>query len=110
MPNEKWVSGYGDGLTGPTTLFRPVCGGDKWPTFPVSCGKSTIAIMVAQEKDGTRSPESEDDLIKRSHLVASAPALLEALESAIKTAEMENYPLRPWRIKAHAAIAAAKGE
>ena len=46
----------------------------------------------------------------RARLIASAPALLEALESAIKTAEMENHPLRPWHIKARAAIAAAKGE
>lgn len=37
-------------------------------------------------------------------------ALLEALESALKTAEFEKHPLRPWHDKARAAIAAARGE
>lgn len=44
-----------------------------------------------------------------TNLALSAPALLEALESALKTAEFEKHPFRSWHDKARAAIAAARG-
>ncbi len=43
-------------------------------------------------------------------LNSAAPALLEALESALKTAEFEKHPFRAWHDKARAAIAAARGD
>jgi hypothetical protein len=42
-------------------------------------------------------------------LICAAPALLEALEDAIKTVEFERHPFRAWHDKARAAIAAARG-
>lgn len=50
------------------------------------------------------------DNFANAKLIAAAPALLEALEAALKTAEFENHPFRPWHDQARAAIAAAKGE
>ena len=46
---------------------------------------------------------------KQQRLIAAAPALLEALEDAIKTVEFERHPFRAWHDKARAAIAAARG-
>lgn len=48
--------------------------------------------------------------ISEERIRNAAPALLEALEDALKTAEFENHPFRSWHEKARAAIAAAKGE
>jgi hypothetical protein len=50
------------------------------------------------------------EYIKAQQIRDAAPALLEALEDAIKTVEFERHPFRSWHDKARAAIAAAKGE
>ena len=48
---------------------------------------------------------NEDD----ARLIAAAPELLEALKSALQTAEFERHPHRGWQDEAKAAIAKAEG-
>lgn len=45
-----------------------------------------------------------------ARLIAAAPDLLEALESALTAAEFEKHPARPWHSQARAAIAKARGQ
>jgi hypothetical protein len=57
-----------------------------------------------------RDPESlEAELEANARLIAVAPDLLEALERALKTAEFEAHPFRPWHADARSAIAKARG-
>lgn len=49
------------------------------------------------------------EIVANAHLIASAPELLEALESAVKTAEADNSPFRTWHTKARIAITKAYG-
>jgi hypothetical protein len=52
--------------------------------------------------------DSEQE-IANANLMAAAPELLEALQSALKTAEFEGHPFRSWHHDARAAIAKALG-
>ena len=54
--------------------------------------------------------EDSAEIDKAGILAAAAPDMLAALESALKTAEFERAPLRPWHDEARAAIAKATGE
>lgn len=81
---EKWIVGYGQGLTGPTTPNShegPFCR-DSWPFEVVSFGTQTVAILPARdigEKYPHNKPEDLSETRNRARLLAAAPALLEAL-------------------------------
>jgi hypothetical protein len=45
-----------------------------------------------------------------ARLIAAAPELLEALKSALQTAEFERHPHRGWQDEARRAIAKAEGD
>lgn len=85
----KWVKGWGNGLTGPTTISaRAVCaGGQDWRWMPVSNGKETIGIAVMQEN------LCPDELEANAKLMAAAPEMLEALlklQDVIERAAAQN--------------------
>lgn len=48
--------------------------------------------------------DDPDECDANARLIASAPDLLEALQSALETAEFEKHPFRPWHEAARAAI------
>ena len=69
-----WNIGWGNGLTGPTTpSVSGPCVDGGLPFIPVHSGRDTIAI-VPQQRSGV--------LADNARLIASAPALLEALQLA----------------------------
>lgn len=53
--------------------------------------------------------ETEVEAEANARLIATAPELLEALKSALQTAEFERHPHRGWQDEAKAAIAKAEG-
>lgn len=55
------------------------------------------------------SGRGEKEMHANATLISAAPELLQALESALKTAEFEKHPFRPWHEDARAAIAKARG-
>ena len=58
--------------------------------------------------EGVRSiGDFHDEILLRYN---SAPALLAALKSALKTAKFENHAARPWHEQARHAIALARGK
>lgn len=92
--SEKWIAGWGNWLTGPTTVASmPFCGGKDWPFIPVSCAMETIALVVPKQVN-----ESAKSMEDRARLIAAAPDLLEALQSIL---EMSTFDTQE---KARAAI------
>ena len=69
-------------------------------------GQSTHVAYVTNNHGGLSGEEVEANI----NLIASSPKLLEALEDALKYAEFERHPHRPWHDKARDAIAQARGE
>lgn len=70
-----WTSGWGSGLTGPTTtsVAGATVAGKSLATFPVSKHGETIAICPDQVVGGKETGEAN------ARLIAAAPDLLEAL-------------------------------
>jgi hypothetical protein len=67
-------------------------------------------LYVAPDEDHRPDAEFEDEELEaNARLIAAAPELYEALESAMKTAEFEKHPFRPWHDRARAALAKAIG-
>lgn len=66
-------------------------------------GKGINQLMV--EIKGGKG--DEDECRANARLIAAAPELLEALESALKTAEFQKDPFRSWHEEARRAIAKA---
>lgn len=84
-----WESGWGNGLTGPTTpAVTPFCGGIDWDYEPVRSGEETIAVCPAQSRAG--------DYLANARLIAAAPDLLKALQGVIRhfgvTTFMQDVP------------------
>ena len=73
--NGRWVKGWGNGLTGPTTISAGfVCAGGKdWKWEPISNGQETIGIAVMQEN------KSIEELEANANLITAAPTLLNTL-------------------------------
>ena len=67
-------------------------------------------IYVDGGRIGEIFNDVEKELFSNARLIAAAPDLLEALKSAIKTAEFERHPHRGWQDEARAAIAKAEGK
>jgi hypothetical protein len=74
-----WVSGYGEGITGPTTptLHGPCCAGEKYPYDVVSKGTETIAIIP-------RPCSMDGEMKANADLISAAPDMYKALEESIK--------------------------
>lgn len=70
-----WVNGYGNGLTGPTTISKnPTVSGEELDYVPISKNKETIGCVVQQDnKNGV------EEMRANAALIASAPELLEVL-------------------------------
>ncbi len=70
-------------------------------------GEYPIRIIGSDRKIvcGDMMPSQTADI----NLIAAAPLLLEALKSALQTAEFERHPHRGWQDEARSAIAKAEG-
>ena len=84
----EWTSGYGKGITGPTTprTNGPCCGGEGYPHTVVSKNKRTIAIVPMQE-NGTMKANAQ--------LIAAAPEMLQICEASLQFFRTETEAWRP---------------
>ena len=104
---EPWIDGKGFGITGPAAAAagcaeRAVINSQyvsDVPLFIISSSNQTAPAIAF----GNTKEEAEAN----ARLIAAAPELLDALMSAMQTAEFEHHPERPWHHKARAAIAKA---
>lgn len=107
-----WVSGYGTGLTGPTTAnpAGPVCGERNWPFWPISKGKETIAIVVGQRGEDSVAAKDRAAFIVRA--CNAHDELLAACERAAELLIEDEYPVENGSTVQvlRTAIAAARGE
>lgn len=73
-----WISGWGDGLTGPTTasVSGPSCGGKDWSFHPVSVGMETVAICPNQRLDGAGRDQVAGSGEANAQLIAEAGTVL----------------------------------
>lgn len=70
----KWVKGYGDGLSGPTTPNYPNPTVDDERLFiPISKGMQTVCIVILPENNSVEEMEAN------AKLIAAAPKMIEAL-------------------------------
>lgn len=68
----KWVKGYGNGLTGPTSSRGPnPTVDDERGYIPISKGKETIAIVIMQ------CSEDAEELEANAKLISEAPEINE---------------------------------
>ena len=74
----KWVNGWGEGLTGPTTPKNNPTADDNRKYTPISKGEETIAIVIQQENNKI------EELNANAKLIAAAPELLDALQRVEK--------------------------
>lgn len=86
----NWKKGWGNGLTGPTTITASVvcAGGKDWKYEPISNGYETIGIAVMQENLSTTELEAN------AKLMAAAPDLLEACQQLFFAPHQEHFITR----------------
>lgn len=81
----------------------------------VICEQGDVAATWCKEdvgktlRIGESAFSTREEAEANARIIAAAPELLEALKSALKTAEFERHPYRPWHGEARAAIVKAKG-
>jgi len=81
----KWIIGWGDGLTGPTTVkCDGPCVSDR-DYIPISINKETIAIVI--EPDAYPKKQLEAN----AKLIASSLELLKALQELVYEVDGEWY-------------------
>lgn len=81
----EWVKGYGNGLTGPTTVISPgIAGGIGWEYIPISKNQETVAIVIMPENLSTNEMEAN------AKLIAAAPDMLYALKEISKAIDSSN--------------------
>ena len=74
----KWIKGYGNGLTGPTSAREPnPTVDDERKYIPISLGRETIAIVIMQ------CIEDIEELESNAKLISKAPEMFEALKESV---------------------------
>jgi len=72
-----------------------------------NCDPKAMAVNQSEAARYFAFKDAKSDIL---NLHRKNQIMLCALESALKTVELEKHPTRPWHDQARAAIAAAKGE
>jgi hypothetical protein len=76
----------------------------------VQCEKSPSGLPFAVTPVCEIEQEPDTGGLEDAALIAAAPDMYAALENALKVAEFEGHPFRPWQEEARAALAKARGE